>query len=146
MRGTTHSPVTAIIARSPTTSSGSYRHSTTDPNSSGTNLPTTWNVIESMNSSKREAKLSTRLVSDPAKLSWKNAVSLANSSSMPITYRCSMPRASTRFRQCMPMRHSVSANSRMPAKPRTYGSVEPMVMSASSAIRPTSLATTSGAM
>ena len=43
------------------------------------------NTILSAKSSNREAKLSTRLVSDPAKLSWKNAASFASNSSMPIT-------------------------------------------------------------
>ena len=39
----------------------------------------------STKSSNCEAKLSTRLVSEPAKFSWKNAASLASSSSMPPT-------------------------------------------------------------
>ena len=43
------------------------------------------NTRLSVKSSNREAKLSTRLVSEPAKLSWKNAASFASSSSMPIT-------------------------------------------------------------
>jgi hypothetical protein len=87
------------------------------------------------------------LVSDPAKLSWKNAASFAKSSSMPITYRLSMPSASSRFRQCSPTRHSASATSRTPAKARTYGSVSPSGSAPSAAARrATSLATTSGAM
>ncbi len=43
------------------------------------------NTRLSVKSSNREAKLSTRWVSEPAKLSWKNAASFASSSSMPIT-------------------------------------------------------------
>ena len=58
---------------------------TTDANISGTKLPTMLNTRLSVKSSYREAKLSTRLVSEAAKLSWKNAASLASSSSMPIT-------------------------------------------------------------
>ena len=69
----------------PATSSGSNRHSTTDANTSGTRLPTTLNTRLSAKSSNRDAKLSTRLVSEPAKLSWKNAASFASSSSRPTT-------------------------------------------------------------
>jgi hypothetical protein len=38
----------------------------------------------SRNSSYRDAKLSARLVSEPAKLSWKNAASRVRSSSIPM--------------------------------------------------------------
>jgi len=42
----------------------------THANPIGTRLPTTLNMSVSANSSKQVAKLSARLVSDPAKLSW----------------------------------------------------------------------------
>ncbi len=119
MSGSTRTAASAISVSRTTTSSGSYCHSTTEPNSSGTRLPTTEKVIVSTKSSKREAKLSTRLVSEPAKLLWKNAESLAKSSSMPLMYSCSMPRASSRLRQWPPIRHSSSEKSSTPPKPRT---------------------------
>ena len=83
IRGTTIAAVAAIIPASTTTSSGSYCQSTAPAKINGTTLATTENASVSTNSSNRLAKLNTRLVSDPAKFSWKNAASWASSASMP---------------------------------------------------------------
>ncbi|CAM5736671.1 hypothetical protein STENM223S_07578 [Streptomyces tendae] len=64
---------------------------------------------------------------------------------MPHTYRCSMPRDSTRFRQCCPIRHTTSASSSVTPKPSTYGSAVPRARPPSSAACPASLAMSSGA-
>ena len=83
--GATPTLVKTINPMRPATSQGSKCQSTTEAKTSGTRLATMLNTRLSVKSSNRVAKLSTRLVSEPAKLSWKNAASLASSASMPIT-------------------------------------------------------------
>jgi hypothetical protein len=138
-------PVTTIISTSTNTSTGSYRHSTTDANVSGTSVAMTENAIVSTNSSNRVAKLSTRLVSEPAKLSWKNAASFARSSFMPTTYRFSMPRPSVLLRQWMPMRQNTSVSSSAPVNASTDGMTVVTVTGSPDANFPARFATTSGA-
>ena len=88
--------------------------------------------------------MSTRLVSEPAKFSWKNAASLASSASMPPTESRSMPYASVRLRQWMPSRQSTSPASRAPANANRCGVTSDTVSGVPAASAPTSAATTSG--
>ena len=81
--GATASALTAIMPSRTRTRRGSNCHSTTDAKASGRTFATMRNASTSTKSSYCEAKLSTRLVSEPAKFSWKNAASLASSSSIP---------------------------------------------------------------
>ena len=144
--GATTNPVTAIRPSSTTTSIGSYCHSTTDANMSGTTFATIENATVSTNSSNRVAKLSTRLVSEPAKLSWKNAASLASSSSMPSTYRLldAVPVGPVETVQADPP-DDLRDQQRRRRSPSTQGATVANVAGIPSTSRPASPATNSGA-
>ena len=83
--GSTAAVLSTIIPSMTATSSGSNCQSTTDANTSGSALATIRKASTSKKVSNCVANPSTRLVSAPAKFSWKNAASLASSSSTPAT-------------------------------------------------------------